>query len=580
MGGSDMASEVKSGPGEDAHEHEVNEGRVTWSRSRQQEGQQLDGVTSVYEGEQSSSRGPYTSAPSLQPEDDQNPARPQEDVPLVAVKAYGSTSEAAGGGGDGGEVATVPATPPMTSTPPMNFAPKGLTSEVITQGNLVIGEAEEAVSHAGTAQVRLTALPAAAWQCVRAIKIEYLEVKALYFLFYGSLGALMPYLPVYYHSLGISDRRIGHLGAITPAVTFLVSPAWGALTDHTGRLKQILLFTFISSVLCRLLLVMRESFSWIVGVVALAALVNAPVRPLIDSSVLSMLTDRKEYGKQRLWGQWGFGVGSFLVGPMLTKSSHGYQSAFYAHAAISVPTLAILCMFNPRPKAAAEPGKGGAGEVQVEEKKPPPQLKKGLALLAHDGSALAFFTLIFAIGLSSGVIENFAYKRLRELGGGGGVMGLSRLVSSLAGIPMFYFSGSLSRKFSIFTVLLAAMFSYIMRFCIYATVQNPWHALPAEALRGVTFAGMWAASTFHAHEIAPPGMSTTLLGILNGVYGGIGQSLGSLIGGALSNALGTAHAFLVYASVDAVLLVVFLLYRHAHGVRNARRLKERKLNQE
>lgn len=35
---------------------------------------------------------------------------------------------------------------------------------------------------------------------------KYLTVKAVFFLFYSSLGALMPYLPVYYHALGIGDR--------------------------------------------------------------------------------------------------------------------------------------------------------------------------------------------------------------------------------------------------------------------------------------------------------------------------------------------------------------------------------------
>lgn len=121
---------------------------------------------------------------------------------------------------------------------------------------------------------------------------KYLIVKALYFLFYGSLGAVMPYLPVYYHSLGIPDRRIGHLGAITPALTFLVSPLWGALTDSTGRLKEILLFAFVSSVIFRVLLVANQNFSWIISMITLCAVVNAPVRPLLDSSVLGLLDDR------------------------------------------------------------------------------------------------------------------------------------------------------------------------------------------------------------------------------------------------------------------------------------------------
>lgn len=114
-------------------------------------------------------------------------------------------------------------------------------------------------------------------------------VKILFLLFYGSLGSLMPYLPVYYHSLGIpgnyllyerailscgnavyarssltinfvwkkKGRQIGQLGAITPAVTFIVAPLWGALADSTGRHKDVMMFTFITSVLSRLLFVWK-----------------------------------------------------------------------------------------------------------------------------------------------------------------------------------------------------------------------------------------------------------------------------------------------------------------------------------
>ncbi|CBN78339.1 conserved unknown protein [Ectocarpus siliculosus] len=376
---------------------------------------------------------------------------------------------------------------------------------------------------------------------------KYLTVKAVFFLFYSSLGAIMPYLPVYYHSLGIPDRRIGHLGAITPAMTFLFTPLWGALTDKSGMLKQILVLTFAASTLLRVSLAARTSFLWIVSVITLTAVINAPVRPLLDSSALQSLDDRAEYGKQRLWGQWGFGIGSFLTGKLLSR--FGFKAAFYMHAAFSLPTLLILMRFSPK---------------KEDRGKEPPKFGELYQLVVHDPDVLVFFSMVFAIGLSSGVIENFAYKRLRELGGTGSVLGVSRLVSSLSGIPMFFFSGAIVKHFSIVGILTASMMSFIARFVIYASIKNPWAGLPAEALRGVTFAGFWAASTCHVGAIAPPGLSTTMLGLLNATYGGIGQSLGSLIGGSLSMRFGTARAFLVYASVDACLLLAFFLFWGLH----------------
>lgn len=125
---------------------------------------------------------------------------------------------------------------------------------------------------------------------------------------------------------------------------------------------------------------------------------------------------------------------------MLTRSQLGYKAAFYLHALLSVPTLFILLRFQPQ-----------------KQTKEPPQFSEGLKVLMADPDALLFFALVFAIGVSSGVIENFAYKRLRELGGGGGVMGVSRLISSFAGIPMFWFSGSLTKRITIAPILMMAL---------------------------------------------------------------------------------------------------------------------------
>eukprot|EP00612_Vaucheria_litorea_P005823 CAMPEP_0171467374 /NCGR_PEP_ID=MMETSP0945-20130129/9922_1 /TAXON_ID=109269 /ORGANISM="Vaucheria litorea, Strain CCMP2940" /LENGTH=125 /DNA_ID=CAMNT_0011995857 /DNA_START=331 /DNA_END=705 /DNA_ORIENTATION=- len=118
----------------------------------------------------------------------------------------------------------------------------------------------------------------------------------------------------------------------------------------------------------------------------------------------------------------------------------------------------------------------------------------------------------------------------------------------------------MTKYISVEGILLLSLLSYVIRFLIYASVSNPWHALPAEALRGATFACFWAASTSHAHKISPVGLTTTMLGFMQGIYGGIGQSMGSLIGGGLSAFMGTAKAFYFYAGVDSAILCFFCLY--------------------
>ncbi|CAM9687859.1 unnamed protein product [Discosporangium mesarthrocarpum] len=126
---------------------------------------------------------------SLQPEGGgcEQGQQPQGDNNQGNVEVYlregglaaGNVGDLGGGPGDGGgDRVNVP--PPLP--PPI-------------QGSLPSGMGAEGAGGKGSSWVvRLTP--------------KYVTVKVLFFLFYSSLGAVMPYLPVYYHSLGISDRSV------------------------------------------------------------------------------------------------------------------------------------------------------------------------------------------------------------------------------------------------------------------------------------------------------------------------------------------------------------------------------------
>ncbi|KAL7552177.1 hypothetical protein ACHAWF_015394 [Thalassiosira exigua] len=450
------------------------------------------------------------------------------------------------------------------------------------------------------------------------------SMRLLYLTYYASLGALMPYLPVYFHSLGHPGASIGVLGAVKPLTTFLAAPLWGVLSDRSGDHVATLQFTFVSSLIFQLLVGMNSSMRYLIATVFAAAVLNAPVKSLIDSIVMSKLTseeDRHQFGRMRLWGQIGFGAGSSLVGALLsafpedsteqstpaaattstapnptlekvvhnievgievasesdaatetaavlshkaraaffemtrdligrTRSLKGYQWAFAAHAILSIPVFFCIRAFRPEKCEAApavEKGRRRDAAAAAEGKKKT-DIKEGLRLLSRNSDALIFFFLVFVVGTSSGCIENFAYVRVREVGGTGNHMGVLRLVSSLAGAPMFWFSGPVAEALGTDAVLALSLLAYVVRFLNYAWMRHPYHALPAEALRGITFAAFWSSGSMYAHKISPEGMKATMLLIMNAMYGGLGQSLGAIIGGKMQSKWGTIKTF-VYSGI-------------------------------
>jgi MFS-type transporter involved in bile tolerance (Atg22 family) len=363
-------------------------------------------------------------------------------------------------------------------------------------------------------------------------------IRLLFITYYGSLGSLLPYLPVYYHSLGHGGQVIGMLGAIKPFTTFLVAPFWGIVSDQTGSPFTVLYFTFLVSLVGQLLVAWKHNPTYIMVMVFITAFFNAPVKSLLDSMVMSHLNDRSRYGRLRLWGQLGFGIGSSGVGILLSRSKHrpynpkaggtlieklhnfwlsitGYKLLFLTYALMSVPSWLCIRAFH---KLHDETEK--EKEIAMAAKDPHSVKKEeqssvgvwdGFNVLFHNSDALLFFFLVFVVGISSGIIENFAYVRMREVGGTGKDMGLSRLVSSVAGAPMFWFSGPLTELLGADRVIVLSLISYVIRFVIYALMRNPLQGLPAEAMRGVTFAAFWSTGTIYASRIAPPGMGATMV---------------------------------------------------------------------
>jgi len=244
----------------------------------------------------------------------------------------------------------------------------------------------------------------------------------------------------------------------------------------------------------------------------------------------------------RLWGQLGFGLGSSVVGLLLSRSALGYKFAFLVHGLLMVPTALIMQRFQIN-NGDQQHEEGGEGDIvkgkNTKTVRQSPKFKEGLALLSKDMDAVIFFSLVFIVGVSSGCVENFAYVRMREVGGTGRDMGISRFVSASGGVPMFWFAGQLTRGLGVSKILVGTLASYTVRFFIYANMKKPLYGLPAEALRGATFALFWSTATIYAHKIAPAGMSATLLAIMNGMYGGLGQSVGAIVGGKLQGKMGT-----------------------------------------
>lgn len=372
------------------------------------------------------------------------------------------------------------------------------------------------------------------WGIDRAL----LAPKAFYFFFYAASSTLIPFLTLYYREAGLSGAQIGLLVGISPIITWLAAPLWGALADSSRQHRVILTTTLVGTMAMVALLGWANSLLWFLPIVAAYAFFAAPIMPLVDNSVMEMLGERRElYGRQRVWGAIGWGVAAFAAGMLVER--FGLQVSFFSFIFFYLLLLVVSTQLRVHAGAIGQP------------------FWKGVRSLADNRPLMIFLVTVFFAGMGSGIVHNYVFLYLSDLGASKTLMGISNSVATLSEMPVFFFSALLLRKIGARGLLLLSLSAYVVRLLAYTLLPPVWLVLPINLLHGLTFSALWVAGVSYANEVAPEGMGATAQGLFNGVMMGLGAAGGALLGGMLYDTLGPLVMFRSAAACVFVGLVFF-----------------------
>jgi len=363
--------------------------------------------------------------------------------------------------------------------------------------------------------------------------------KVYYFFAYGAMASLVPYLVIYYQSLGLSGSQIGLLTGIPTLMSLLSTPVWGGMADATSKKRLLLGVSILLSMTMVWILSFTTAFLWIALVVILYAFNSAPVMPLVDSTVMELLGEHKDqYGKQRLWGAVGWGLSAPIIGWLIERN--GLQWSFWGYL---VQTAVVLVVVLNLPVSHASMGG---------------RYWQGLRGLLQDTRWRLFLLVVFICGIGSSILTNYLFLRLSDLGASKTLMGTALAVATLSELPVFFFSGKLMKRWRARSLLVFSLFVYVLRALAVSFLLTPWLVLPVQLLHGLTFSITWVAGVSYAREIAPPGMGATAQSLFQGAFFGLGGSVGALVGGVLYQEVGSALLFRWMALVVLAAALFFL----------------------
>eukprot|EP00898_Chlorokybus_atmophyticus_P007440 jgi/Chlat1/7698/Chrsp64S07146 len=404
-----------------------------------------------------------------------------------------------------------------------------------------------------------------------------LVVKAAYCGYFGSLVCVLPYLPVYYKMIGISESYIGILTGVRPFVSATTAPLWGALADRTGHKKYILFGTLAVATVARFCTKYPRGF-WPLLLLSF----NSTAAPLMDSGALDILENKGDFGKQRAWGAVGWGTFSLITGAVIDATA--MNSLFYMHIIIAAMTMALATIYPfrkrvtlvklPTTELQVESNNGNVSGATSSDDEPmlrsraraptiaaPTFLQhyiEAFSVVVKDIYTASFYAIMCVIGACMGIIENYLFLYLQELHASKTLMGLSLTVTCIAEVPVLFFSGRIIELLTIQGTLVLVLLCYFVRLGFYSIMPSAWTVLFVEPLHGITFGCAYASGTLQSSELAPPGLESTMQSIMTSCIFGLGFGVGSLIGGTVYDHFGAVVLFRSCAITVLLCTVVFI----------------------
>ncbi len=350
-------------------------------------------------------------------------------------------------------------------------------------------------------------------------------VKALFFAYFAMIGAISPYLALYFAAVGLSIAQIGVLVALPPAMRIVGPPLWGALADRSGRRGPLLRAS--SAAAATIALAIWFVGGWFAALLVLVALLQfatSAQSPLGESMAVSVAAgDAGRYGRMRLWGSIGFTGGVVLMGPLLDWL--GLSGLPLLMAGMAAAVLAVAWRL---PEVAA----------------PPPVAGVPVWGRLREPAIAAFFVSCFLMMFAHAALYGFYSLYLNGLGWSKTAIGLAWTIGVLAEIVVFRVQKRLFDRFGALPLLSASFAVAALRFALIG-----WGG---GALVAVVLVQLMHAVSFGVHHSAAMALLHRWFGVAEqgraqAMYITLGHGLGGAAGGLVASRLwqqvGPAAAF-------------------------------------
>jgi MFS transporter, PPP family, 3-phenylpropionic acid transporter len=371
--------------------------------------------------------------------------------------------------------------------------------------------------------------------------------RAYYFAYLGGWGFILPFINLFYVSLGFSGAQIGTIGSVSSTVGLIVSPIIVTEIKKRPQARGILQASLMLGAIVYFLLGQQTSFLPIVLIIFLQALVGAGIMPASDAMAIHVSEKAgKGYGSVRVWASVGWIVTVLSSGWLIERK--GFQAGFLGVSLMwllaALLTLLIQSRYFISPNFA---------------EKHKSNLRTALKHITQDRTLLGYAVAVIFMGfLNNGVLQ-FENVFLSELGASKQLISVAGILSALVELPFMIIADRYVRRVGAHRVILFAVSMTLLQRTAVLLIPSIAIIMIVRFIGGVAFSCLTIASVFLISSRTHPNETGTVLAIYTVTLSGLVSVLAAPVSGVIFDAIGARWLYaLAVAGYAAGLLSLWM----------------------
>lgn len=373
-------------------------------------------------------------------------------------------------------------------------------------------------------------------------KSSLIILAVTYWLYFGQLGVLVPYLGIFLDGRGFSSAEIGELFAIITLARILGPGLWAGVADKTGNAIGVMRLGCLLTVLTFSSVLYFTSFWGLTLSFGLMMMFWTAVLPQLEVITMNSVSKTNvTYGQIRLWGSVGFICLTVMVGKALDIFSTETP------VIVSLGVLALLfvstLLIHAPPEKITESHAVGSIWRFVKQK--------------------PFAVFIFAsacLQISFGAFYGFFALYMRDLGYSGQQTGIFIALGVLAEVGIFIIARRLISRFGVWNLLFASLALTALRWYFMAAFADYFAVIVVtQLIHALSFGLTHAVSVHFIHQFLPKAFQSRGQAVYISIAFGLGGACGNYMAGQQWSQGTNAYETFITAAAFALLGALSLL---------------------